>query len=102
MRILKPTKAMSKHLTGICANCGKKKEEHFSVTKACPQITNMIIERAAYCFKDEGQSRLEANAEELLGDVNRFLYMEKFGQPHDRIDAIRKLEKTYQKCYGKG
>lgn len=72
---------MSKHLTGICGNCGATYGLHQYETNQCPASgVEARFDRPQQwqqtIWVDSGQARLEANAEELLKAAEKFrLYL---------------------------
>jgi len=100
------------HLSGVCSNCGKKKEEHFGLGTLEHEWCE---DRNFYgpTFYDSGQKALDENAAELFGAAQLVLF--EFGRTESFLinddkdvsfsvqyanrqeEAIDKLESTINK-----
>lgn len=86
---------MNTHLTGVCINCGRPKEEHVALWGATATRKDYCSAGATDVFHDSGQKALDDNAAELFEAVSEFKKWDDAFRPGDsnidRIDAKRRM-----------
>ena len=85
---------MNTHLTGVCINCGRPKEEHVALWGATATRKDYCSAGATDVFHDSGQKALDDNAVELFEAVSELVKLWKDDNEKTMLNIDHAFVKT--------